>query len=196
MIWLACEVGSKKALSAGCVPILAGALQRDKHRIDLRQHIWIGEVQHPSLLTFVVIQQNSQVPHFLLIPVLFSPSRIDEFTLFGSLRRKVVRIKYQRLSFGIEGSCEGGLCPPLGIGIVDVNNVKIPSPDDVSYIAAAGQKLPLTVQTVLLVVEFLRQVLHLIPERDQGIGIVDLGGFHAAKFFHLGSEQRLRTVRL
>src|SRR5713101_5613312 len=196
MIWLACEVGCKKALSAGSVPILADALQRDKHRIDLRQYLWIGEIQHPSLLAFVVVQQNSQVLDFLLVPVLFSPGRVDEFALFGSLCRKVVSVKYQRLAFGIEGSGEGGLCPPLGIGIVDVNNVKIPSPDDVSYIAAAGQELPLTVQTLLLVVEFLRQVLDLIPERHQGIRIVGLGGFHAAKLFQLSSQQRLRTVRL
>src|SRR6266568_3038059 len=156
MIWLACEVSRKKALSAGSIPILADVLQRDKHRIDLRQYLWIGEVQHPPLLTFVVVQQDSQVPHSLLVAVLFSPGGVDEFALFGSLCRKVVRIKYQRLALGIEGSGEGGLCPTLGIGIVDVNNVKIPRPDDVSYIAPAGEELSLTVQTLLLVVEFLR----------------------------------------
>jgi hypothetical protein len=79
MIWLAFEVSRKQALSAGSVPVLANPLQRDKHRINFRQSTWIGEVQHPALLTFVIVQQDSQVPHSLLVAVPPSISLCSRF---------------------------------------------------------------------------------------------------------------------
>src|ERR1700733_14169384 len=86
MIYLAIEISRQHSFALGLGSVHAHTLKRDKHRVDFAQDLWVGEIERPALLTFVVVEQNAESLHLALVAVSFSPSGIDELAVVYTAR--------------------------------------------------------------------------------------------------------------
>src|SRR5258708_5841926 len=163
MIRIDFQVGKEERLSAR---LMASAirLNRDEDGVDLFQFLWIVELYDPSLLGGVVLVEDTEARSLLLVETTASPRLKCASGLEPVLLVKIVRIKDQRLSFGVEDPTIGLLRLTVARNVIDLGDVKVTSAHELADIPVVGQQFLLFAKLLLLVAKLTMQLPDLSRE--------------------------------
>src|SRR5258708_35760153 len=116
-------------------------LDRNKYSIDLRQDVGIIDCEDPATVRLIVGLKDAQTLCRPAGAVVLAPDVETGLQVWPSRVSQIVSIKDQRFAFGIENSAKRSFSLTVFIGIVNINDVKIPSNDQIRGLPRGGREL-------------------------------------------------------
>ena len=148
MIRVYFQVGKEERLSAW---LMASAiwLNRYEDGIDLFQLFRIIEFHDPSLLGGVVFVEDAKAGSLLFVKTAAAPSLEGAGGFVLRLLVEIIRVENQGLSLGVEDPAIWFLRLPVTRNVIDLGNIKVPSPHEFADIPVVGKQFLLSAKLLL-----------------------------------------------
>jgi hypothetical protein len=152
MIRVYLQVGKEERLSAR---LMASAIWLDRYEdgIDLLQFFRIIEFHYPPLFGGVVLVEDAKAGSLLFVKTAAAPRLKGAGAFVFRLLVEIIGVENQRLSFGVEDPAIRFLRLPVTRNVIDLGNIKVPSPHEFADIPVVGKQFLLIANLLLQVAE-------------------------------------------
>src|SRR5581483_10489923 len=149
--------------------LFAPAVRLDgyKNGIDLGQSLGIIQLQNPALLGSIVLIEDAQIEGVFPIRAA-APPGLKGLSMLAFLPIKIVSVEDQRLILRIEQATIGPARDPLLVGVIDLRDVQIARPHDLTNVAIMRKQLFLLAEGRVAILEQLCEFRNFV---FQGLGV-------------------------
>ncbi len=192
MIRCSSEIGSEQPFALRLSNIFVAALHRNEDGINLFQDLRVAKVQAPAMLSLIVVKENADLSDARLTSITLSPGHVRKLAFIYSSLRKVIGVVHERLALCIKGTRKGSAGCASRVCVVDIDDMKIARADNVTYFAAMGEKITLTIETRTLCIQLIREVMDVPLQRGNRRSVIGVRRMDLRQSCRPGVKIRLR----
>ena len=120
------------------VVALAGRFGGNENRVDLGKNLRVIKSHGPAALIYVIVVQNAEPMSRLFDSGSFAPNVEHYACVEPSGIRQIVGIEDKRFPFDIKDPAKGALTLTFVIGVIDIDDVKVPCGHEIANLAPRG----------------------------------------------------------